>query len=207
MYDMENEFKEITASLVEVLVTEDLTSLAINAADSLSGLPVFSTLSSLRKAGLSIRDRLFEKKLINFLLDIKEISANDRQEFIAELDNPQYVQRAGETLLILIDRFDHLKKPRLLANLVKAKISAQIGMDDFLRLSNVIDKTNFNDLMKLHEYQTEKIFSGCATEILFSTGLLIETTVDLNSRKNNRYILSELGQNIYQHGIAIGNEH
>ena len=68
-------------------------------------LPIFGVIYKLRKAVLGIREQYFIKKIYHFLIEIKDITVQERKNFIKDLDDPKFDQRAGETLLLLLEKF------------------------------------------------------------------------------------------------------
>lgn len=47
---------------------------------------------------------------------------------------------------------DNINKQKNLANLTKARINGQISIEDFFRLSNMLERIPYVDLESLHNY-------------------------------------------------------
>jgi hypothetical protein len=119
----------------------------------LQNIPFFDVLYKLGKASLSVRDHFFAKKVFKFLFEIKEITAEERAIFLIDLET-KTEQKAGEVIMMLIERLDNMEKPKIIANLFKAKVKNRITISNFLRLSSVVDKAYFIDLKKLNSFDS-----------------------------------------------------
>lgn len=140
-------------------VAQDAIELALDSAlaDGLAkNIPVINTIVRLGKTAFAIRDYFLIKKVLVFLAELKDVSPQERAAFIRKIETDKdYQRRVGETIILLIDRYDHLDKPRLMAKLFSAYIKDEMDYETFLRLSTAIDKAFIDDLNKLLEY-----FSG-----------------------------------------------
>lgn len=164
-------------------------------------IPIFGTLIKLRKLGLGIREEFLAKKIYSFLFEIKDISQNKRENFIQELNNQEFGQRAGETLIMLLERFDNLSKPKILANLLKAKVSNEIDIDSFIRLAGIVDRAFFNDLKHLNKYKKKHDYNNSfELEALISLGLVYHA-VSSPTADVNIFLLTSLGEILLKYGI------
>ena len=113
----------------------------------LKDIPVFSTLTSIAKLGLNIKDRLFIKKLVHFLYETQNISISKRQEVIDEINKSQkYQSTVGEKLIFIIDKSDEISKARHVGKLFSFVLSQKISYTMFVRCSEAINKTFNPDL-------------------------------------------------------------
>lgn len=88
---------------------------------------------------------------MRFLFEIKKIKHKERQKFLKELEE-KTGQKAGEVWMMLLDRLDNMNKPKIIANLLKAKVKNQIKINEFLRLATIVDKAYIGDLKKLNSF-------------------------------------------------------
>ncbi len=153
-----SETKDISNSLELTLKDSDLQGITVGLAETLTDalledgilkdIPVISTIVGLGKAGFKIRDRLFLKKIISFISELKEIPINKRNEIITKIDNSKQCRiKIGEKLLYIIDKCDDYEKSQLMGRLFKAFLEEKIDYDCFLRCSVVVDKAMPEDLM------------------------------------------------------------
>src|SRR5882757_4297819 len=85
------DFSEIT---IDSLLKDDL----------LKEIPIVKTLVSFAKLGVNIRDRLFLKKIISFMIELKDKSPSERSIMINKIDDSkEYRVKVGEKLLYIID--------------------------------------------------------------------------------------------------------
>jgi hypothetical protein len=119
------------SSLVATLRSDEVVSIASDAAELgidaalaeglLRDVPVVSTLVSLAKVGLTVRDRLFVRKLLKFLCELKAIPSEERQRMVEKLEaDPGYGRNAGEHLIEILDRLDAHRKPEMTARVFAA---------------------------------------------------------------------------------------
>lgn len=85
-----------------------------------------------------------------------------------------------------------------MANLIKAKIRGYISIENFIRLTTILDRIPFPDLKELSKYTTDYFEDG-STDILLSAGVLSETVIDAND--TNKYRLNSLGVILLKYGL------
>lgn len=152
----------------------------------LKDIPVFSTISGLYKMGLNIRDRIFAKKILSLLLELTEISAKDRSEFINKVDNdPQFESKVGETIIMIVDKAESLQKSKLLGKLLAANIKGLITYNQFLKLSSIINRAFIPTLNSLLEIEKGDRVEEYIYEELFSLNLVTLKLVNDKSHRTN----------------------
>lgn len=206
----EESISNLEIKLIDSVTSENLTELTADIGESFmdalmddgvaQNIPIIGAIYKLGKAGLGIREQYFARKVLNFLINIKDISIQDRLGFIKDLESQDFGQRAGETLIFLLDRFDNSEKPLILARLLKAKVENKIDIVNFLRLATIIEKTFLPDLKCLHEYKVSKLYNGHECESLRSLGLIYQSVLDANG-ENNQFSITSLGQDILEYGL------
>lgn len=98
----------------------------------------------------NISEAFFIKKLLTFLFKINEISFEKRLEFINKLESESETKKAGEKLLITLNRLDDIEKSTMIGNLFKHTILGSISYEHFSKLSHMIDNSYVYDLKKLN---------------------------------------------------------
>src|SRR5690348_6164273 len=129
---------ELNNSMLETIEAAGLPDLATElgevAFDSLladglvKDIPVIGVLAKLWKAGVTARDYVFVKKLGHFLLELRNVPDDKRREMVLKLrQDPAFGERAGEQVILLLDRLDDLSKPKLIGRAFRAFCEGKIG--------------------------------------------------------------------------------
>lgn len=112
----------------------------------LKDIPIIGTLVSLAKLGANIHDRLFLKKIICFLNELKSLSVEDRKKMIERIDSSkEYRIKVGEKLLYIIDACGDYENSELVAGLFKAFVEEKISYSDYLQSSDIVTKISPRD--------------------------------------------------------------
>lgn len=152
------ESSELSKSIKTTLTDTDLQNVSADLAETfmdsvirdglLKDIPIIGTIVGLGKTTLNIKDRLFIKKLIHFLNEIKDIPIEKRKEMISKIDESEdFGIKIGEKLLYIVDKCDDHEKAKLIAKLFAAFLNEKIDYSDFLRASVVIERSMVDDLM------------------------------------------------------------
>jgi len=147
----------------------------------LKDIPIIGTIVGLAKTGIGIRDKLFAKKILKFLFEIKDIPFGTRIEFIEKIDtDPNYTTKVGETILLIIDKLDDIKKAELIGRLFVYSVNGTIDYMMFLRLSTIIERCFLLDLSKLRLFYNgrQDQLNNFEKDLLYNLGLLKNLGVD-----------------------------
>lgn len=196
MTTLKSEFRNIGENFFEIGIDSILED------GILKDIPIIKTISSLYKAGISIKDRYFIKKMLIFLNHVRDIELEDRVNFLSKLNDSQL----GEKLILILNRLDDLEKPELIANLFRKLTYHKIDYITFQRLALIIEKCFIEDLKFLKQNKKDVITgiealglanSGLASLASFDGGEFKE--VDYNPERD--YKINELGKLIIQHAF------
>lgn len=143
----------------------------------LKDIPLIGVIAKTVGAAFAIRDRIFAKKVLQFLAQLDDIPQHKKQEFVDSLKDKKERRKTGETLILLIDRLDDIDKAEILGRLFSAYIEQKVSYDDFRRLSTIISRVFMPDLqLILKEYSRAKqgrtIDPSFVHEELSSVGLM-----------------------------------
>lgn len=105
----------------------------------------------------------------------------------------------GMFLMGMIDRLDYIQKEQVLASLIKARIHQFISVEDFFRLSSMLERIPYVDLEHLGDYQEGYYDESGDSELLYSTGALQLASIDQD--QGNKYVLSLLGEKLMIYGL------
>lgn len=153
------ELKELTNSLDKTLKDSDLHNVTAGLSEVLidsliedgfaKDIPIIGTIVGAGKVALGIRERLFLKKIIYFISELKEIPTSKRHKMIDKIDSSQkYRIKVGEKLLYIIEKCEDHEKSKIIAYLFSAFIEGILTYDEFLRSASVVEKIIPEDLIK-----------------------------------------------------------
>ena len=150
----------------------------------LKELPIFSTAISLYRIGGSIKERYSLKKLAVFVDQIRRGCADKEnlQKYQHEFSaNANFRSKELEHILILLDRYVSLDKPRMLAKLYLAYLDGVIIWEEFSMYAEVVDRFLLLDCRTLTTESEETIvprgmIGGESVLRLVALGLMMEVT-------------------------------
>ena len=119
----------------------------------LRDIPIIGMVMGISQTGIAIRDRIFVKKIVRFLTELKSVPEQERRDFVGKLllDSSHRVD-VGEKLLMIIDRLDDYQKAGIVGSLFRHAIKGRITMEEFYRLSVVVERAHLSDLLNLTNY-------------------------------------------------------
>lgn len=163
----------------------------------LDGVPIISALKGMYKATKNFQLYRLMKKVHKFIFITHGTTFQERENFITEYAEKNK-ENGCEALFAVLERLDNVNKVDVLVNLMKAKIRGDINIENFIRLTTILDRIPFSDLNELSKY-TEDYFEDGSTDILLSAGVLSETVLDAND--TNKYRLNSLGVMLLKYGL------
>lgn len=184
---------------------------AIDAAISsglLDGVPILGLISGGWKAQRSIRDRLYFKKIVNFIFQINHAAPKAKQDFLDRMIENDELSRFGENILLLIERLDCIEKSEIVGRILCAHIQGHISYNQAMRLSAIVDRCYLADLLTLRDF--EPGVQGDNEEVadaLFSGGLLANQGIDGGGADPDLepggylYALNDYGKMLIEHGL------
>jgi len=167
----------------------DLQSVCVEWADVLSDtlfeeglvkdIPIIGTIYGLGKFGVSVRDRLFLKKLHCLLREVADIPPKQRAEIISKIDRSgKYRVKVGDKLLYLFDKSEDHEIAQVVAFFVRAVLSGDLSYDDFLRASRAIQSIMVADLWRFVDDEKEG-WDASAVADLLNSGLVALDELDI----------------------------
>lgn len=142
----------------------------------------------------------FFRKFTCFICELGELTDTQRNEFVSEVEKVAE-DASGNVIMGLVDRLDNINKEKILANLVIAKGKGEISIEDFLRLSSMLERIPYVDLAKLELYNQDYYDDEGDSELLFATGALQQSVID--EEDGNKYVLSKLGRKLLKYGLRV----
>lgn len=142
----------------------------------------------------------FFRKFTSFILELTDVSVDERVKFSEELQK-KAEDMSGNVILGMVDRLDNINKQKILANLTKARIHGFISIEDYFRLSTMLERIPYVDLALLPHYKDPYYDESGDSELLYATGALEVHTIDYNG--SNKYLLSILGEKLLLFGCGV----
>lgn len=156
--------EKLAPSLTETLALESLKDLAGEYAQLdieevfnlpvLEHVPVIRTVYGLCRAGASIRDRQFAKKLLRFLSGLADVPAEERRQMVDRLErDPTYGRRVGEHLIDILERLDAHRKPIMVGKVFAAFAQDRISALVLQRLVLAIERLPIAEIASVRPFQ------------------------------------------------------
>ena len=156
------------------------------------------SIANVSQSVMDYKEEEFFRKFIYYIFELKEFSAEKRVKFSEEIQL-KAKDASGNVVLGMVDRLDIINKEKFLANLTKARIHGFISIEDFFRLSSLLERIPFVDLEHLTNYKEGYYDESGDTELLFATGALQMASIDEDD--GNKYVLSLLGEKLMMYGL------
>lgn len=161
---------QLEIQLVEAIQDSELGSLAADYAELgvdalldeglLKDVPVLGTLQRLYNFGASIQNRMFAKKMLEFLINLESMPKEKRQDQLAKLVvDVEERRRVGENVLLLLDRMNDMSKPKMMAKAFSAYLKEEIDKNSLYQLWHALDAVNVAYLSELKLVYTSEQFS------------------------------------------------
>jgi hypothetical protein len=139
----------------------------------IKSIPIIKTISGLYKFSKSAQEYFLTKKIVRFLFKIKDVSQDEIQKTLLRIDSKKSHRiELGEHIVLLLDKFENIYKSDLLGNAFKMYLKQQLTIDEFLRASHIIEKSYYDDLLKLEVIDKKSKVNKITLENLISLGLL-----------------------------------
>jgi hypothetical protein len=123
----------------------------------LKDLPVVGWVVAAGKTASTVRDYFLIRKILRFLAGLSDVPKAERDSFVVKVEEDnKFGNRVAETLIMLLDRYDHINKAALMSKLFYSYGKGEIDYSDFLRLSTAVDRAFMPDLSDLLDYFADK---------------------------------------------------
>ncbi len=208
----------IQDSFNSTLIDPNLQNLSINLAEVgidsilndglLKEIPIVSTISNLLKIGANIHDRLFLEKVLSFLSQLKDVSADKRKKVIEDIDNSKKFRiKVGKKLLYIIDTCEDYEMTELVSIVFKAYIEEKITYNEFLKTASVLQNINKIDFDWFTKNREKHYFDLNEVGDLMHTGLfeLYYEQISVNvENETDRKVLEEANGSKYRSDVDGG---
>ena len=148
---------------------------------------------------IDISDALFFKKFCYYLYGLAETTDKQRNKFMNEVEKAAE-DNSENVLMGMICRIDNIHKCTILARLTRARINNEISIEDFFRISTVVERVPYPDFKYLPEFTQRNYIPGGVSELLLSAGVLSQTEIDVNV-DHDWFELSPIGTKLMKYGL------
>lgn len=169
----------------------------------LKDIPVIGTIISASKVVNSMREMFFAKKILRFLYEVKEVSIEERQAFYEKINkNEKETKRIGQNVILVLDRLDDELKASIIGRIYKACLLGKVTLNEYLRLTMIIERTFICDLINIQHTNNPKNLSKLSKEHLYSVGLLDARIYNKEtSLSKKKRIVKKIESGTYDKGI------
>jgi hypothetical protein len=165
--------------------------------DVLKEIPIIKSVIACRKTWAAIQDQLFLRKVANFLRACPKFTQVEKENFLDKhLKNPKDAKHLGNTIVLVLDKFDDFDKPAMYTKLFAAHVRVRIDYDNFRRLGAAINSAFVGDLKRISSLPADpKKHSEKFLELLLPSGLTVVQGGETRLGAIGSSVwLSELGQ-------------
>jgi hypothetical protein len=120
---------------------------------ALRDFPLLGSAIGLARVARSVRDQLFLRKVAGFLGPLRDASSHERDRFADDLEvDAKERARAGENLLLLLERLDDAAKPEMIGKIYLAYLRSRISWRNLRLLSAAVDRLQVTYLDTFKDY-------------------------------------------------------
>ena len=196
------QIRDLAVDLSELGVDELLERITEN--EALQAIPVVKSLLAMFRGALSVREAIFTKKLLKFVVGVGDVSEEDTQRWRRRTNHDP--RDMGERIIVLVDRLSALWKAELMGRVFRLYLDGKCERSSFLRAAEMIDVSLTDDLSYLlhsrdrssspAEHEDDE---GSATaNRLISVGLMTDRSVRLLAESAGPPVPSEEGELLLQ---------
>lgn len=165
MRENASEDKKLAPLLISSIASSDIKDLATDISEVgldqllddgvLREIPIIKALVGARKTVVAIRDLILMKKIVVFLTELRNIPKEQREDWARRInEDEKYQRRVGESLVMILDRFEHTDKSKLLAQVFNGYVREEIDFGQFQRMASAIDRAYLDDLNAMLDFFT-----------------------------------------------------
>lgn len=175
----------------------------------LKEIPILGTVVKIVRAGKSLSEELFLRKLGRFLMGLSSVPMEERNTLLKQYpDGSEEQKELGENLLLALERLDDIKKPEILARFFTAYIRLEIDYLTFTRLTRSLEKFNLELLPTLQRFYIQTGQSAdTSEEIIHELSLAGLVAISLEDSETfdgyASYTPSKLGEKFLLIGFGI----
>lgn len=117
-------------------------------------IPAAKVVVAIKNIFTSISDRIFLKKAMNVIFELKDVNWKERAEFMTELEDKN--SSGAEKIMFAIDKMETIEKCKAYGRLCRLRASGGIELDDFLLLTKLVQDAYLKDLSLIKEFNVDE---------------------------------------------------
>lgn len=203
-----NKVQKIEQSLELSIIDENLRDLTFDIAElsidsllddgTLKDLPIVGNFVKLYSFGINVQDKLFLKKILSFLNQLKDISPKESEKMMEKINSDKkYRIKVGEKLLYILDSCNDYENSERVGILFKYFLKNKITYDEFVKTANIIsrlDNTTFHEFLN----KNGQISLQEDVENFLYTGLVYIDYKNMNINQTKGLSMTKSGKLIIQ---------
>lgn len=133
-------------------VLDDVTGSVIEN-EAVTKIPFLGAFVAVAKGFVSFRDRRYVSKILSFMSETSKATEQDRQKYLAKLEaNPKESNKAGETILDIIDKLTSQEKAIMIGKVFRAYMREdEMTVTQLIYLCEIIERTYLQDLVSIQK--------------------------------------------------------
>lgn len=155
-----NKKQTIEKSLELSIIDDNLRDLTVDIAElsidnllsdgSLKDLPIVGDFAKLYSFGINVQDKLFLKKILSFLNQLKDISPKESKKMMEKINSDKkYRIKVGEKLLYILDSCNDYESSERIGILFRHFLKEKITRLEFEKISFILSTINNNDFYNI----------------------------------------------------------
>jgi hypothetical protein len=184
---------------------------SISDSKTVDTIPVVGTLTKGGQFLLSVKDKLFLRRLKSFLDEIDTIAQSKVDDFLDKLEKEGQTEHFGEHLLTIIEKTESPHKASIIGILFKRLLNKTVSRDNFDHLSYAATRTYIHDLYQLYYATINPNILDESLGMSLSSSRLVDAVVKLKSNdtltinmlKNADFAQSEMVYKINARGRIL----
>jgi len=139
----------------------------------LRDIPILGSVVGLAQAHAGIKTVFLARKITLFFIEFARISEEERAQFAEKIERDNSFRgRAGEQVLLILDRLDDVEKASLVAKAFTAYLRNEITYPDLKGMVLAIDRCLIDDLTVLRETEAKSNYVPEIGTRLMACGIL-----------------------------------
>lgn len=160
---------DLSEAFIDTVMTEGV----------LKEIPIVKTAIGLYNIGKSYQAKRYVKNLIVFIKEFSDLPNDTRDNAIdGYLSTDDKRNKFGETMLVLIETADDIKKPQIYARLLELWIRGECLYEESVRCCRIVDRVFYSDLVYLMDFNDDSVNLDYQAEELYKNGLLSYGGID-----------------------------
>lgn len=147
--------------------------------DDLKSIPVIGTAVVLLNGGQNVRQRMYIRKMVQFLANIEKASAEEREYFVqTTLSSARERDRFSELVVHLVDSAESVRRADLYGNIMLDHVKGNLDYEVAIRLCLMCEKTMMEDLVEMPTFNTAENVNNLLADALYRSGFLEFAGID-----------------------------